>query len=198
MKYRNDYKNGRKLWYATMRDRTDEDWGTGSFGFQEAAEKVLEWGGEAYIAVIDGDECIGEVTIEELKENADNEIASLRELSGMKRRQFCDTYGIPYRTMEDWEKGNSNPPEYVQMLLERAVRQDKGLQSTFYVMDCDDNGNEWTIMKTMNKLEAIKRARDERYIHTRDRIDNNIEIRIYAEDIEDEECSCFDYDTIDF
>ena len=92
MKYRNDYNNGSKLWYATMQDRTDEDWGTGSFGFQEAAEKVLEWGGEAYIAVIDGDECIGEVTIEELKENADNEIASLRELSGMKRRQRSEEH----------------------------------------------------------------------------------------------------------
>ena len=33
------------------------------------------------------------------------EVKELREKMGMNRREFSDYYGIPYRTIQDWEAG---------------------------------------------------------------------------------------------
>lgn len=45
-----------KLWYAVMRDKEDTDWGTGSYNYNEARDKALEYRAngdpDAYIAVI--------------------------------------------------------------------------------------------------------------------------------------------------
>lgn len=44
----------KKLWYAVLRDREDNDWGSGSYNYDEAVKMVqpyLSDGG--YIAVID-------------------------------------------------------------------------------------------------------------------------------------------------
>ena len=50
----------------------------------------------------------------------------IRELTGLKRAQFCEKYNIPVRTMENWEAGVNKAPEYVLALLERVVREDYG------------------------------------------------------------------------
>ena len=58
-----------KLWYAVMRDRSDDDWGTGSYDLQEAKKMAIELGAEAYIAVIEGSEhdnvCVEEIEQED-------------------------------------------------------------------------------------------------------------------------------------
>ena len=53
-----------------------------------------------------------------------NEIRNLRQQTGLNRRQFCEKYGIPYRTMQDWEDGNSKPVAWAEGLLRRAVAED--------------------------------------------------------------------------
>lgn len=45
------------------------------------------------------------------------EVRELREQMGMNRREFCDYYGIPYRTVQDWEAEKRELPEYVLRLL---------------------------------------------------------------------------------
>ena len=60
------------------------------------------------------------------------------------------------------------------------------------------SGDEWKILKTNEKEEAIKTAKKEDFVNRRDGNGNTIEIRIYEEDIESEDCECFDYDTLDF
>ena len=55
-------------WYAVMTDRDDTDWGTGSFDRGEAEKMVvrnLDIYPDGYIAVIDGDECVDEITTED-------------------------------------------------------------------------------------------------------------------------------------
>lgn len=52
------------------------------------------------------------------------EIKDIREMAKLKRAEFARKYGIPYRTVQDWENGNGNAPQYVKDLLERAVRED--------------------------------------------------------------------------
>ena len=52
------------------------------------------------------------------------EVKELRMLSGLSQQAFSDKYKIPKRSIENWEGGKRNPPEYVINLLERAVRED--------------------------------------------------------------------------
>ncbi len=47
-----------------------------------------------------------------------NEIKKLRTNMGMNRKEFCDYYNIPYRTVTDWEAGKRKMPKYVLELME--------------------------------------------------------------------------------
>lgn len=38
-------------------------------------------------------------------------IKELRKATGMNRRQFCEEFEIPYRTVTEWERGTRNAPE---------------------------------------------------------------------------------------
>lgn len=51
-------------------------------------------------------------------------IQDIRKSTGLNRRNFCDALHIPYRTVEDWEKGVRNCPEYVTELIEYRVQND--------------------------------------------------------------------------
>ncbi len=44
-------------------------------------------------------------------------IKELRESTGLNRKEFCEKYEIPYRTMTEWELGHRNAPPYVLRLL---------------------------------------------------------------------------------
>lgn len=51
-------------------------------------------------------------------------IKELRESTGMNRRQFCEYFDIPYRTVTEWERDNRHAPEYVLRLLEYYIRME--------------------------------------------------------------------------
>lgn len=53
------------------------------------------------------------------------EVRNLRDEMGMNRREFCDYYAIPYRTMTDWEYGKRKMPEYLLRLMEYKARIEK-------------------------------------------------------------------------
>lgn len=44
-------------------------------------------------------------------------IKELREKMGMNRREFSEYFGIPYRTVQDWEAEKRELPEYVLSLM---------------------------------------------------------------------------------
>ena len=48
-------------------------------------------------------------------------IRKLRERTGLNRKEFSLHFRIPLRTMEDWEAGRRNPPEYLPRLLEYQI-----------------------------------------------------------------------------
>jgi len=48
-------------------------------------------------------------------------IIKLREMTGMNRKEFCEYFDIPYRTMTDWELGNRTMPDYVLRLMEYKI-----------------------------------------------------------------------------
>ena len=52
-------------------------------------------------------------------------LQELRSLSGMTQQQFADYFGIPKRTIEDWEAGRRTPTEYIMGLIEYKLRKER-------------------------------------------------------------------------
>ena len=50
------------------------------------------------------------------------DIRGLRESTGMNRKEFCEFFQIPYRTVTDWERGTRHAPDYVLRLLDYYIR----------------------------------------------------------------------------
>lgn len=57
-----------------------------------------------------------------IKMECRDKIKELRESTGMNRREFCEYFQIPYRTVTEWELDNRHAPEYVLRLLEHYIR----------------------------------------------------------------------------
>ena len=54
-----------------------------------------------------------------------DKLIELRVSTGMNRKQFCEYFQIPYRTMTDWELGNRTMPEYLFRLMAYKVKIEK-------------------------------------------------------------------------
>lgn len=51
-------------------------------------------------------------------------IKQLRESIGMNRKEFCEFFKIPYRTVTEWELGNRQAPDYVIRLLSYYIQME--------------------------------------------------------------------------
>ena len=68
----------------------------------------------------------------EMDENEDNGIRAvsyliraLRGETGMNKTAFCAWLGIPLRTLQAWERGEREMPDYVLRLIAYKVRMEK-------------------------------------------------------------------------
>lgn len=52
------------------------------------------------------------------------QLIKLRESTGMTRKAFCEYFGIPYRTMTDWELGHRHMPDYLLRLMAYKVKME--------------------------------------------------------------------------
>ena len=48
---------------------------------------------------------------------------------GMNRREFSDYYGIPYRTIQDWEAEKREIPDYLLRLLKYRAEIERRIKS---------------------------------------------------------------------
>ena len=64
-------------------------------------------------------------------------IKELRESTGMNRREFCEYFDIPYRTVTEWERDNRHAPEYVLRLLEYYIRMQELMKEKELVKICE-------------------------------------------------------------
>lgn len=55
-------------------------------------------------------------------------LVELRESTGMTRKEFCEYFEIPYRTVQDWELGNRKMPNYLLRLMEYKIRMEQGIK----------------------------------------------------------------------
>lgn len=54
-----------------------------------------------------------------------NHLRRLREETGLNRKEFAESFGIPLRTVEDWEAGRRKMPDYLLRLMDYKVKIDK-------------------------------------------------------------------------
>lgn len=71
--------------------------------------------------------CIYAMSISERKYYVDsrNVLIELRESTGMNRKEFANYFGIPYRTIQEWELGNRSMPQYLLRLMCYKVQMEK-------------------------------------------------------------------------
>ena len=62
-----------------------------------------------------------------------DELVRLRKETGMNRKEFATYFDIPYRTMQDWELGNRQMPEYLLRLMRYKLKAEK-------LAKCDEDG----------------------------------------------------------
>lgn len=53
------------------------------------------------------------------------QIIELRKETELNRKAFAEHFGIPLRTIEDWEAGRRTPPEYVPRLIKYQIEYEK-------------------------------------------------------------------------
>lgn len=128
-------------------------------------------------------------------------IKELRRLTGKTRAAFARQYGIPQRTVENWEGEVNDPPAYVVDLLARAVVTDlTGRPAEFRVVSTkigtsgEPDGDQFDVSRVKSIIDAIADAEDDRQ---RSAGNYQTEIRIYSEDADDA-CETFDYYTFNF
>lgn len=74
-----------------------------------------------------------EIEVEDIDKNDSNrerrlvayQFRAIREQTGMNRKEFSDWLGIPYRTMQEWELGRRQMPDYVLRLIAYKVQMEK-------------------------------------------------------------------------
>lgn len=54
-------------------------------------------------------------------------IKELRKATGMTQKEFGEYFGIPKRTIEDWEGGRRRPSQYVVELIEYKLKNENRL-----------------------------------------------------------------------
>ena len=52
-------------------------------------------------------------------------LKQIRGEAGMTQKQFADYFGIPYRTLQDWERGVRHMPDYLLRLFVNKMRMEK-------------------------------------------------------------------------
>lgn len=57
--------------------------------------------------------------------NINQQIIDLRKETELSRKAFAEHFGIPLRTIEDWEAERRTPPEYVPRLIKYQIEFEK-------------------------------------------------------------------------
>ena len=50
---------------------------------------------------------------------------AMRQESGMTQREFAGYFGIPYRSIENWEEGSRKVPDYLLRLMAYRLQIEK-------------------------------------------------------------------------
>lgn len=74
--------------------------------------------------------------------DARERLIQLRKEMNLNRRQFCDYFVIPYRTVVDWEAGNRRVPEYLLNLMIYKAETERLLKKNETESEEENDGTE--------------------------------------------------------
>lgn len=99
-------------------------------------------------------------------------IREMRKSLGDTQSEFAKRYNIPFRTVQNWEAGINEPPEYVATLLEQRIQRDLINRRTIALpkysqqkMDLPKRGNYLTMFSW---LEAVRDCLGEQVVFALD------------------------------
>lgn len=55
-------------------------------------------------------------------------IKELRNRLGLTQNEFAERFGIPVRTVQQWEQGRQEPPSYVVELIKKTILLEEELE----------------------------------------------------------------------
>lgn len=87
------------------------------------------------------------------------DVKKIRAISGLSQKAFGKKYGIPARTIENWESGEREMPDYVLDLLEKAVWEDK--DNTYLTWAVIYKRDDEFITPCASKADALEVGQDE-------------------------------------
>ena len=88
---------------------------------------------------------------------AADRIKALRTMTGLSQTAFGKKYGIPMRTVQNWENGTNEAPEYVVGMLEQIVLENDRDEHLHWTL-VDDCGTDYYTEVYASRAEAIDRA----------------------------------------
>jgi DNA-binding transcriptional regulator YiaG len=56
-------------------------------------------------------------------------IKELRKLSGMTQKAFAEYFNIPHRTIQNWEGGQRQCPEYLLDLMQYKLEKERKIEN---------------------------------------------------------------------
>ena len=59
-------------------------------------------------------------------------LLKLRQETGMNRREFAEYFGIPYRTVQEWELGHREMPGYLLRLMNEIKKFFEGRRNILF------------------------------------------------------------------
>lgn len=90
-------------------------------------------------------------------------IREIRNKTNLSAQKFGDKYGIPLRTIQDWERGERKPPEYVVELLNRVVEAENIIPMVYVFEKYRDKGGIGSIETFTDGAKAVEAAVGEWY-----------------------------------
>ena len=83
-------------------------------------------------------------------------IKELRESTGMNRKEFCEYFGIPYRTVTEWERGTRKMPDYVFRLLAYKIKMENFAGKEEANEEFQYQNKNWMIIFVLRILQKLR------------------------------------------
>ena len=77
------------------------------------------------------------------------------KMTGLKMTEFSEYFKIPYRTIQQWNAGTSNPPEYVLALLKESIEHDRHFEKAYNFTCIDESFNDILAANLDNPGEVL-------------------------------------------
>lgn len=88
-------------------------------------------------------------------------VKEMRKETGLSAQKFGDKYGIPLRTIQEWERGGRKAPDYVIDLLAFAVASEKTVPMMYVFEKYRDKGGIGSIKTFTSRSAALEYAQNE-------------------------------------